>query len=115
MLALRGLDDEAYRQATTDYRNQVSHGIGPRLGLGQTNLVTRSVTQAEKLTAQSDGTWALVPVPGKMAVSYAIGGMDPLDMASTRAAILDQYHRARACYEAYLAMLTCESAPLPDR
>jgi hypothetical protein len=115
LLALSRLNDEAYRHETTDYRNQVSHAIGPRLGLGVTNQVTRSIEQAEALVEQPDGTWIPTPIPGKVAVSYAFGGMDPLDMERARTANVDQYLRARACYSAYCSLLASGMALIPRR
>lgn len=36
MASLQKIDDEAYRNVTSDYRNRNTHSIGPRLGIGIT-------------------------------------------------------------------------------
>jgi hypothetical protein len=41
--SLREINDEAYQSSTSDYRNRNSHTIGPRLDIGITRAVVRSV------------------------------------------------------------------------
>jgi len=105
MASLRKINDEAYRNVTSDYRNQNTHSIGPRLGIGITRTVIRSVAQATMMSKQPDGTYMPTLVPGKMSVSYGLGGTEPLDMEKARAANLDQYRRARECYTKYRVLL----------
>jgi hypothetical protein len=113
MASLRKIDDEAYRNVTSDYRNRNSHSIGPRLGIGITRAVVRSVEQATMLSKQSDGTYSPTPIPNKMSVIYGFGGTEPLDMEQARAANLDQYRRARECYAKYRSLLTVGLASMP--
>lgn len=105
LLAIRSVDDKAYRDSTRDYRNRSSHAIGPRLALGHTQAVTRLVRQATELKDQGNGMFKDEPVPGKMAVSYAIGGTPPLDMEDSRKLNLAQYLRARSAYSIYRDLL----------
>ena len=112
--AIRSIDDRSYRDATWDYRNRSSHAIGPRLALGHTQAVTRLVRQATELKEQADGRFMAVPVPGKMAVSYAIGGTPPLDMELSRKLNLEQYLRAREGYAIYLNLLVELVGGLPQ-
>jgi len=105
MAALRRVDDAPYRQETSDYRNRCSHSIGPRLGIGITRAVVRSVQQATQITQQSDGTFKRVPIPATTSVSYGFGGTAPLDMEKARISNLEQYQRARECYEHYRNVL----------
>ena len=102
---LRSLDDEACRQQISDYRNLVSHSIGPRLGIGLTRAVVRRVEPATELAQQPDGTFRLTPVAGRLAVSYGLGGTEPLDMESAWSVCFTQYRRARLCYDQYRALL----------
>ena len=95
LASLHKIDDKAYRQATSNYRNLASHSISPRLGLGVTRAVVRSVEQATQMTRQPDGTYLPTPIAGKMSVRYDFGGTEPLDMEDARAANLEQYRRAR--------------------
>lgn len=102
---LRSLDDKAYRHQISDYRNLVSHSIGPRLGIGLTRAVIRRVEPATELAQQPDGTFRLTPVVGRLTVSYGLGGTEPLAMKSAWGVCLTQYRRARLCYDQYRALL----------
>ena len=110
------IDDAPYRLATRDYRNRSSHSIGPRLGIGYTRTVTRSVLPATELTSRSDGAFTHVQVPAKLSVAYSFGGTPPLKMEDARLANLEQYLRARQtfeCYRAILASAISTTAPNP--
>jgi len=115
MQLLAGLDDEDYRKRTLNYRNEHSHAIAPRLGIGLTRMTSRAVRQATELIEQEPGRFALVDTPGKMQVSYGFGGRGPLDLAESHAANLAQYQRARACFEAYVEILDAALAQMPRR
>lgn len=115
MASLRKIDDEAYRNVTSDYRNRNTHSIGPRLGIGITSTIVRSVKQATTMSKQPDGTYMPTPIPGKMSVSYGFGGTEPLDMEKARAANLDQYRRARECYTKYRGLLSASLASMSAR
>lgn len=110
---LAGLDDEDYRNRTRDYRNEHSHAIGPRLGIGLTRMMTRSVRQATELVEQEPGRFVLVDIPGKVQVSYGFGGRQALDLTETYAANLQQYQRARECFEAYVGILDAALEQMP--
>ena len=112
---LRRIDDDAYRKTTFDYRNRAAHAIAPRLAVGHVGVVTRHVVQATELERQPDGTYLQVSVPGKMVVSYGFGGTPPLDMEAARVANLEQYRRARACFERYRRLLSGAMTELPLR
>ena len=100
------LDAQDYRSATSDYRNRTSHAIGPRLGIGMTRAVVRSVKPATEHKKQANGTYEMVRIPGRMSVGYGWGGTLPLDMEETCTVNLEQYRRARACYECYRSLLS---------
>lgn len=103
--SLAAINDSSYQAATYDYRNRVNHTIGPRLALGITQAVTRSVVQATQMKEQSDGTYRAEPIPGKLSVSYGLGGTDPIDLEEARQLNLKQYQLARACYNEYFKLL----------
>lgn len=115
MASLRKIDDQVYRNVTSDYRNRNSHSIGPRLGIGITRAVVRSVEQATMLSKQPDGTYLPTPILGKMSVCYGFGGTEPLDMEKALAANLDQYRRARVCYTKYRDLLAVGLASMPTK
>jgi len=111
--SLRKIDDEAYRNVTSDYRNLNTHSIGPRLAIGVTRTVVRSVEQATTMSKQPDGTFLPVPISGKMSVRYGFGGTEPLDMETVHTANLNQYRCARECYTKYRALLTVGLVSMP--
>lgn len=113
MPSLHCLDDDAYRRSTSDYRNRTSHSIGPRLGIGITRTVTRSLVPAEKLVAKSDGLYYPQRIPGVLWVSYGYGGTDPLDYEESRLANLDQYRKARTYYSNLRAVLASRMKLMP--
>lgn len=104
------INDSSYQRATYDYRNRVNHAIGPRLGLGITQAVTRSVVQATQMKEQPDGTYRAEPIPGKLSVSYGFGGTQPIDLEEARILNLKQYQLARACYHQYFELLKSKTA-----
>lgn len=108
--SLRALNDEEYQRTTNHYRNLVNHAIAPRLGVGITSTVTRSVVQPTTMVEQEDGTFLPVPVSGKLAVSYSFGGTGPLELEGSWKANLEQYRRARLCYAQYRTLLTAALA-----
>lgn len=103
--SLSSINDNTYRKATSDYRNRVNHAIGPRLGVGITQVVTRSVVQATHLKKQPDGTYRDEPILGKLSVSYGFGGTQPIDLEEARISNLEQYQLARTCYNQYFELL----------
>lgn len=111
--AIEAIDDRAYRVATSDYRNRSSHAIGPRLALGHTQSVTRSVVPATHLKQQPDGTYKDEAILGKMSVRYGVGGTPPLDMEQARKNNLAQYFRARGAFETYRNLLFSQMSKLP--
>lgn len=113
LVLLHQIDDAAYREATSDYRNRSSHAIGPRLAVGFTRFVVRSVEQATEMTERDDGTFMLTPKPGKMSVCYGFGGTPPLNMEEARIINLAQYQRARECFECYRSIMTDAIAAMP--
>lgn len=111
--ALRSLNDARYRQGTSDYRNLTSHAIGPRLGVGITRTVTRTVKQATEMKEDIDGFFRETTIPGRMAVCYAFGGTEPLNYESARLANLEQFFRARDCYGKLIALLQLGVSAIP--
>ena len=103
--ALCRVDDKFYRESTSDYRNRSSHSIGPRLAIGMTRAVVRSVQASTEIKKQADGTYERTRVPGCMSVCYGFGGTLPLDMEDAFTSNLDQYRRSRTCYEYYRRLL----------
>jgi hypothetical protein len=102
---LRKLDDQANRQATSDFRNLASHSIAPRFSRGITRTVTRTVVQQTRLEPRGDGYFHDVPVPGQISISYGFGGTDPLDLNQVREANVQQFEVAVACFDHYITLL----------
>lgn len=96
--ALREINTPDYVNETLNYRNLWTHAIGPRLGIGETRLVTRCLEQAQIFKELDDGSLVIEDVPGKLSVSYGFGGTPPLNLNKVRVANLEQYKKARLCY-----------------
>jgi hypothetical protein len=96
--SLKKLDDQNYRDLTQDYRNLASHTIGPRLAIGDTKMVTRTVTQATNFPDR-------MPISGTMDVSYTFGFTSPLNLEQSQCNNLEQYKLARCCHKNYLNLL----------
>ncbi|MCI5218557.1 MAG: hypothetical protein D3914_05055 [Candidatus Electrothrix sp. LOE2] len=113
MELLRTIDDEVYKKATADYRNLHSHIIGPRLGIGHVRTVVRSVRKHTTMKKQPNGTYTET-LNGKVGPSYSFGGgTPPLDLEKAHAANLEQYRRARKCYESYRKLLAAGMEAMP--
>jgi len=81
--------------------------------VGITQPVVRSFMQATQMTELPDGTYIQSPIPGKLAVVYGFGGTDPLDTERARSENLEQYLRARECYDKYRAVLNAGLSSMP--
>ncbi|MGL6485661.1 hypothetical protein ACSZNF_00920 [Aeromonas hydrophila] len=103
--SLKAINDIGYQNDTFNYRNRVSHAIGPRLARGITQLVTRSVVQATRMQEQPDGTYIEEPIPETLSVSYGFGGTLPVDLENAWQLNLRQYQLSRTCYEQYIKLL----------
>ncbi|MCI5120643.1 MAG: hypothetical protein D3908_05530 [Candidatus Electrothrix sp. AUS4] len=113
MTLLRAIDDKDYKKETSDYRNLHSHIIGPRLGFGYVRTIVRSIEERITLIKQPDGTYIEKP-NGKVGPSYSFGGgTPPLDLEKAHAANLEQYRRARKCYESYRKLLAAGMEAMP--
>lgn len=105
LTAIRQIDSQEYKDATFNYRNLVNHTISPRLGVGETRMVTRQVVPAERMEQQADGSFNLVTIPDKMCVRYGFGGTLPLDLVAAYQANKRQFWLARTCYGQFLSFL----------
>lgn len=110
---LHRIDDAQYRESTFDYRNRTSHAIGPRLAIGRTRVVTRTVVPATELAQKPDGTFSPSLIPGKVSVSYGFGGTPPLDMDKAQVSNFEQYLRSRSCFECYRSLLAAAMTTMP--
>lgn len=102
---LKQINSIDYIRKTSNYRNLVNHTIGPRLSIGHTRTVTRSVLPATKMEPADDGSYIKALVPDKMSVSYGFGGTPPLNIEEIRLSNFEQFKIARSCYLQYKALL----------
>jgi hypothetical protein len=98
---LRTTDSQEYRKLTRNFRNLASHGIPPRFEIGETGFVRRSVGPWSETVKQPDGSYKMVQVPGRRAVTYGFGGTPPLGLADMRIANGAEFQSARATLLAY--------------
>jgi len=103
--ALQKLNQANYVEETSNYRNLASHSIAPNLEIGETNLITRSISQAKKLIQVENNCYEEVDVLGKFSVSYGFGGTSPLNLEDTYIKNFEQYRLARECYITYRDLL----------
>lgn len=115
MTSLRKINNYAYQQETSDYRNTTSHSLGPRLGIGFICSVERSIVQTTEMTKQPDGKYRLIPVPKNMSLEYSYKQIAPLHMEKVRASNLEQYRYARNCFENYQKILITGLDSMPRR
>lgn len=104
--SLRCLDDKATREATSNFRNLISHSIAPRFSSGVTRMVTRTVVQATKNEPRGDGCFNRVPIPDAIAIRYGFGGTGPLDLNKAWEINQAQFYVAVDCFNSYIAMLS---------
>lgn len=102
---LMRIDTADYVRKTSDYRNLHSHTIGPRLSVGYTRTVTRSVGLWTNMELQSNGTYQEVEDPNKASVSYGFGGTPPVELERAQVANFGQFSEARQAYISYRALL----------
>lgn len=112
MESLEVVNDKKYENETSNYRNLHSHIIGPRLGIGHVRTVVRTIREHTKMIKQANGTYVKTPT-GKVVPSYGFGGTPPLDLEKAHAANLEQYRRARKCYESYRNLLAVGMEAMP--
>jgi hypothetical protein len=113
--ALGMIDNKAYRKQTVNFRNRASHGIAPRFRIGITNFITRRVVPATKIETQPDGTVLETEIPGKLAVSYGIGGTPPLRFEDVYEANMQQYSAAVRTFRAYEKLLGEMMEVMPEK
>lgn len=102
---LMDINTSEYARTTADYRNLHSHTIGPRLSVGYTRTVVRTVGLSTNMELQPNGTYQVVEDPNKASVSYGFGGTPPLDLEKARVANLGQFSKARRAYVSYRTLL----------
>lgn len=103
--ALQKINKEDYIEDTNNYRNLASHYIAPNLEMGETSLITRTVSPAKKIVPIGNNRYEEVNEPGKMSVCYGFGGTPPLNLKETHIKNLEQFNLARTCYIAYRDLL----------
>ncbi len=81
---------------SSNFRNLASHAIAPRMNVGYTGMVVRTVVPATTMVQQENGSFKSEVIPGKQAVSYGFGGTPPLPMRDVFAANLEEFEKASA-------------------
>lgn len=112
---LTKLNSPDYKRQTADYRNLHSHTIGPRLGIGETQFVKRSIGEAEELVDNEDGTAQWKKIPGKLSVIYSFGGTPPLDLDQAKTLNLVEFKQALNCYARYISLCKEAASSLRER
>ena len=112
---LKSLNDDDYqKKLTRDYRNLSSHSIAPRITFGVVSRVTRTVKITDKMQKNADGSYSLVEVPNKTSVAYSFGGKQPLDRNLLFNANLEEFKKARSCYNEFKGLLKETISKIPN-
>lgn len=85
--AVKSIGDEAFNDATGDFRNSYNHRFSPRFVVGMTNLVCRYVDKATG------------------AVSYGFGGREPHELQDIARLLIDQHARCSLAFAAFQALV----------
>ena len=105
LTALQTLDSKEYRGQTSDYRNQASHFLAPRIEKGVVFFVSRERRPWTKMVQQADGTYAENDVPGKTCVAYGFSCLQPLSLNQIVEANLRQFELAWTAFDTYSSLL----------
>jgi len=104
--ALSTVDTETYRQATSNFRNRVSHGIAPRFDVGHVNFVTRRYVPAEgDKTDPARVVFRISTRVNEGFVQYDYGGTPPLGMAKVLELNIEQFLQSFEAMSAYQTLL----------
>lgn len=112
---LKKIDNDQYKEATRDFRNQSSHKIPPGLGIGITNMRTRFIKAKTVLKKVSYNLYEDVEVPGELSVYYGFGGTPPLELEYIRKTNLDQLDKVKNIYHELLTLISVAIKSLPAR
>lgn len=91
--ALSLLNDEAFKDASDDYRNKLNHGFPRRIEIGH--------------------TWAINQVIEPGCVTYSLGVAPPLRIAELIPLLAKQYQIALSCFGAYIDLMKEQHALWP--
>ena len=109
------LNDRHYqKKLTKDYRNLSSHGIAPRITAGIVSSVIRTIIKTTKMEESADGSYSEVEVKGKTSVAYSFGGKQPLDRNLLFDANLEEFKKARSCYNEFKDLLKETISKIPN-
>lgn len=92
---LQELDNESYRVATGDWRNESAHYIPPRIYMGTTRWCRREMDFYRPLVERPDGIFSWIEDKEKFVVSYRFGGDDALTCEKAHDLNIEQLQIAR--------------------
>ncbi|MBB4867288.1 hypothetical protein HNP46_006199 [Pseudomonas nitritireducens] len=113
LTSLSRLDDNNYKKKTYNFRNLASHGISPRIEIGETNFVTREITNSTYRSEQQDGSYLVLEDPSKKSVTYGIGGTSPLNPSETLLTIDTEIKKTIEVFNSYKKLLLEITSRLP--
>jgi len=94
---IEAINDEAYREATHDFRHAYNHRFSPRVVIGLTSFVRRQVDTQTK------------------AVSYAFGYLQPLTLDVITELLTDQCRRGYAAFDAFQDLVRDHARSISER
>lgn len=112
---MKMLNEKHYQEKLTqDYRNLSSHKIAPRITAGTVSPITRTVEKATKMEKNEDGSYSKVEMRDRTSVVYSDGGIDPLDRNKLFNANIEEFKKARNCYDEFKKLLEETICKIPN-
>jgi hypothetical protein len=103
--ALAMLDDEAFRVASDDYRNQANHGFHRRIEYGYTPIIRRDPKskQATFVEQGQNGEYQFIKLPGRI---YDLYDSPPIPVIDLIPLLGSQHQAATGCYNKCVELIT---------
>lgn len=115
LTSLNKLDSKDFKEKTHNFRNLASHGIAPRVEIGQTNFFTREIANSTYSAMQPDGSYLVLENPSKKSVFYGFGGTQPLKPSWIIPLIDSEIEKSVEAFNSYNKLLLEITSRLPRR
>jgi hypothetical protein len=112
---LERLNDDPYqKQLTKNYRNLSSHSIAPRIMSGTVSTVTRTIIKTTRIEKNEGGSYSEVEIKNSISVAYSYGGTLPLNRNELFNANIEEFKKARNCYNEFKGLLEITISKIPN-
>jgi hypothetical protein len=108
------IDDDSFRKNTYNYRNLASHGIAPRIDIGETSLFKRAITASTTLVEQPNGSYQLIEDLQKKSITYGFGGTSPIQQLKAISLIESEINKCVLALNSYKTLVIEITSLLPQ-